>query len=86
MIKQALMIVSAALAFSMTSAHAAELNVAIIDLQKVFQDYYKTQEADSRLKEQMEGFKSERDTRLEDYRSLVDQIKTLRDTLDDPAM
>ncbi len=86
MTKHILTIICAATAFSSMQAQAADLKVAIIDLQKVFEDYSKTKEADARLKTQMEGFKNERDSRLEDYRSLVDQIKSLRDALNDPSL
>jgi outer membrane protein len=86
MTKYILTLICAAVALSSMQAQAADLKVATIDLQKVFEDYYKTKEADARLKDQMEGFKSERDSRLEGYRSLVDQIKSLRDALNDPSL
>lgn len=86
MTKHILTIICAAAAFSTMQAQAADIKIATIDLQKVFEDYFKTKEADARLKDQMEGFKTERDSRLEDYRSLVDQIKSLRDSLNDPSL
>jgi len=55
-------------------------------MQKIFKDYKKTQEADANLKEQMNGYKKERDERMEDYRKLVEQIKGLRDTAQDPSL
>jgi len=85
MIKKLLILTTAALAVSSLTAQA-ELKVAVIDLQKVFEDYYKTKEADSRLKDQMEGFKTTRDERLADYRKLVDQIKSLRESVEDPSL
>ncbi len=71
--------------FTPTQAHA-ELKVAVVEMQKIFKDYKKTQEADANLKEQMNGYKKERDERMEDYRKLVEQIKGLRDTAQDPSL
>jgi outer membrane protein len=60
--------------------------IAVIDLQAVFKEYYKTKEADSRLKDQMSGYKKERDERMESYRKLVEQLGGLRDAVNDPSL
>ncbi|NJL19184.1 MAG: OmpH family outer membrane protein [Bdellovibrionaceae bacterium] len=60
--------------------------IAVIDLQAVFKEYYKTKEADSRLKDQMSGYKKERDERMESYRKLVEQLGGLRDAANDPSL
>lgn len=73
-------------AFFTPSQSQAELKIAVVEMQKVFKDYKKTQEADANLKEQMNGYKKERDERMEDYRKLVEQIKGLRDAAQDPSL
>jgi len=71
--------------FKPSEAHA-EIKIAVVEMQKIFKEYKKTQEADGNLKEQMSGYKKERDGRMEDYRKLVEQIKGLRDTAQDPSL
>ncbi|MGF1678829.1 MAG: OmpH family outer membrane protein [Candidatus Methylacidiphilales bacterium] len=68
------------------SLNAADMKIAVVDMQKIFKEYKKTQEADTKLKEQMNSYKTERDGRMEDYRKLVDQIKNLRDGAQDPSL
>lgn len=72
--------------FTPTRTHAADLKIAIVDMQQVFKEYSKTKEADTKLKEQMSGYKKERDERMEDYRKLIEQIKGLRDGAQDPSL
>jgi len=76
---------AAAILFHPAQARA-ELKIAVVEMQKIFKDYKKTQEADANLKEQMNGYKKERDERMEDYRKLVEQIKGLRDAAQDPSL
>jgi Skp family chaperone for outer membrane proteins len=71
--------------FNPTQARA-ELKVAVVEMQKIFKEYKKTQEADTNLKEQMNGYKKERDERMDDYRKLVEQIKGLQETAQDPSL
>lgn len=86
-----LLIVSA-LAFAIlpfatpSRTQAADIKVAVIDMQKVFKEYNKTVEADTKLKEQMSGYKKERDDRMEDYRKLIEQIKGLQEGAQDPSL
>jgi len=68
------------------SAQAQQLKIAVVDLQAIFNDYYKTQEANKRLQDQQASFKKEREDRLTDYRKLVDQINALKDGLNDPTL
>ncbi len=65
-------------------AHA-QLKIAVVDMQAIFKDYYKTQEAEKRIQDQIASFKKEREDRLSDYRKLVDQINALKDGMKDPV-
>ncbi len=69
-----------------TASLQANLKLAVIDMQEVFKGYYKTEEADARIKDQMSGFRKDRDERMEDYRKLVDQLNALRESAQDPAL
>ena len=73
-----------ALFFSLASVQAQN-KVAVLDLNKVFNEYYKTKDVDADLKEQMNKFRKERDDQMTNYRALVDQIKALQAGVQDPA-
>jgi outer membrane protein len=67
------------------SISQAQLKVAVVDLNKVFNDFYKTKQVDAELKEQVNKFRKERDDQMNSYKTLVDQIKGLEDKRRDPA-
>lgn len=74
-----------ALFLSLASVQAQN-KVAVIDLNRVFNEYYKTKDVDADLKEQMNKFRKERDDQMTNYRALVDQIKGLQESMNDPAL
>jgi outer membrane protein len=78
----------AALVFSAAAATAqtAGLKIALVDLQKCFNDYYKTEEAKERINTQGAGYQKEFNDRMEDYKKLVDQINGLREGEKDPSL
>lgn len=84
-IYETLTVIAAAVVLT-SSAHAADVNIATIDLNKAFKEYKKTKEADSSLKTEMEKFKDERDDRMKEYRVLVDKITAMREAVSDPAL
>jgi outer membrane protein len=55
-----------------TISASAQQRIAVIDLRKVFEQYYKTRAADATLKEKAADFEKEK-------KALVDQYKTLND-------
>lgn len=63
----------------------AQIKVAVVDLNKVFNEFYKTKQVDAELKEQVAKFRKERDDQMNSYKALVDQIKSLEDKRRDPA-
>ncbi len=63
----------------------AQLKIAVVDMQTIFKDYYKTQEAEKRIQDQITSFKKEREDRVNDYHKLVDQINALKDGMKDPV-
>lgn len=64
----------------------ANVKMAVLDMQEVFKGYYKTEEADARIREQMSGFRKDRDERMEDYRKLVEQLNALRESAQDSSL
>jgi outer membrane protein len=72
--------------FAFANTSAAQLSIATVDLQEVFKNYYKTKEADSRLKEILSGFKKEYQGMMTDYQKMVDEAGKLRDEANDPTL
>ena len=70
----------------MAQMASAQFKVAVVDLQKVFQDYNKTKEAESVLKERMAGFQKERQDMLADYQKMVEETRKLRDAATDKTL
>ena len=66
------------------SAQVASGRIAVADLNKVFQDYYKTPSASAKLKETAEGFNKEHEEMLANYRKQVDELNKLREDQDKP--
>jgi outer membrane protein len=66
-------------------AQGTNLKVALVDLQKCFNDYYKTEEAKARINDQGSGYQKEFNDRMEDYKKLVDQINGLRESAKDTS-
>lgn len=68
------------------AAHAADIKIAVIDLQKAFADYYKTKEADVMLKERLTGLQKEMQDMKNDYQKMVEETTKLRDDAQDKTL
>lgn len=68
-----------AVLFCALCANAADLKIAVIDMDKIFQEYYKTKIIDANLKKQAELFKDYSDKLNESLTKLQEEFKTLRD-------
>lgn len=62
------------------------LKVAVVDMTRVLKEYYKTQEAETRLKEVANGYQKDLKDRQEAYSKLVDQIRTLQEEAKDASL
>ena len=72
----------AALALALTlsaGARAAELKIAVIDMQKTFQEYEKTKTIEIKLNQQMEVFKEYSGQLNQQYQNLRKQYESARD-------
>ena len=84
--KKSILTLCMALLVGFTVEATAELKIAIVDLEKVFNSYYKTEEAQGRLKEQENNYKQELTDRQESYQKLVEQHRELKEAADDPSL
>lgn len=73
------------LAFGTLAAHA-EVKIGIVDLRKVFDGYYKTKDADSKIKEEAGALEKTAKGMYEDYRKANDDYKTLMEAANDSAI
>ena len=68
-----------ALTLATTGARAAELKIAVIDMQKAFQEYEKTKTIEIKLNQQMEVFKEYSTQLNQQYQNLRKQYESARD-------
>lgn len=63
----------------------AQTKMAVVDLKKVFDGYYRTRQADVQLKERAADLEKARAGMLEDYKKSSEEFKKLLDGLNDPS-
>src|SRR5881394_1478166 len=68
------------------SSAMAQGKIAIVDLRKVFDDYYKTKAADSQLKDQAADLAKESKAYMEQYQKASDDYKKLLDDANNQAV
>ena len=68
-----------ALTLATAGARAAELKIAVIDMQKAFQEYEKTKTIEIKLNQQMEVFKEYSNQLSQQYQNLRKQYESARD-------
>ena len=73
-----------ALGGALTSTGKAEMKVGTIYMQKVFTAYYKTHEAEDKLKDAQRAYKEELDQRMEAYKKNLDGINKLNEEINKP--
>jgi outer membrane protein len=66
-------------------AHA-EMKIGTIDMQKVFTAYYKTHDAEDKLKEAQKAYKDELDQRMDAYKKNLDTINKLNEEMNKPEL
>jgi len=71
------------LAFT-ASAQAPAGRIVTVDLNKIFNDYYKTPIASAKLKETADSFNKELDDTLANYKKGIDELNKLREDQDKP--
>jgi len=71
------------LAFT-ASAQTPSGRIVTVDLNKIFNDYYKTPIASAKLKETADSFNKELDDTLTNYKKGIDELNKLREDQDKP--
>ena len=69
-----------------TAPTTAQTKIATIDLKRVFDGYWKTQQADSSLKEKAGDFEKKNKLMVEDYQKATEEYKKLLDSAGDAAV
>lgn len=64
----------------------AEDKIVFVDMDKVFNEFYKTKLADAQLKDQAEEYKTERTKMVDDFKKLQDTFKEVRDEAQNTAL
>ncbi|MBS0659795.1 MAG: OmpH family outer membrane protein [Verrucomicrobia bacterium] len=88
MMKRTLAVASALAAFAFAAATPAQaqMKVGVVDMNKVFSDYYKTKDAETRINEARAAAKKEMDDRMEARQKLLDEINNLNKEVENKAL
>ena len=70
----------------MSGAGAQGMKIGIVDMNRVFAEYYKTKDADKVVNEQKEAAKKELETINNEYKKLLDSYQKLAKEIKDPAI
>src|ERR1700737_305422 len=73
-----------ALGISLGSPANAQMKVGTLDMQKVFTAYFKTHEAEDKLKDAQKAYKEELDQRMDAYKKNLDGINKLNEEINKP--
>jgi outer membrane protein len=65
---------------------SADLKVAVVDLSKAFDQYYKTKDAQSLLKQKQDGYQKEIQDLINDYERMGQEAQTLDKAANDPTL
>ena len=74
------------LTLGFASQAQAQMKVGTIDMQKVFTAYYKTHDAEDKLKEAQKAYKDELDQRMDAYKKNLDVINKLNEEMNKPEL
>jgi len=72
--------------FLAAACQSAETTIAIIDLKRVFENYWKTKQANAQLEEQKSDIKKRTQAMADDYQKANDEYKKLMDGAGDQAV
>ncbi|HUB67531.1 MAG TPA: OmpH family outer membrane protein [Candidatus Methylacidiphilales bacterium] len=76
----------ALLIFAPVSMASADLKVAVIDLNRAFDAYYKTKDANARLKEKAQAAQKDITDLMSQYQNEADEAQHLSDAANDPTL
>src|ERR1700742_752637 len=67
-------------------ASAQQLKIGTVDMKKVFENYYKTKDAEQRINEARNAAKKELEDRMEDYKKRTDEVQKLNEEIQRPEL
>lgn len=73
-------------ALTMGSASAQRLEVATVDMQKLFKEYHRTTEEQQKFSEEFARIQKENNERLAGIRALEEQLQELKKKIEDPTL
>jgi outer membrane protein len=76
----------ALLTVGFASRAEAQMKIGTIDMQRVFTAYYKTHDAEDKLKEAQKAYKDELDQRMDEYKKNLDVINKLNEEMNKPEL
>jgi len=65
---------------------SADLKIAVVDLSKAFDSYYKTKDAQALLKQKQDGYQKEIQDLINDYERMGQEAQTLDKAANDPTL
>jgi len=68
------------------TSQAQQVRIGLVDLRKVFEGYYKTKDADAKIKEEAAQYESQAKAMLEDYKAANEEYKQLMEAAQDTAI
>jgi len=74
------------LLFVPVSVASADLKIAVVDLSKAFDQYYKTKDAQALLKTKQDGYQKEIQDQINEYQRMGDEAQTLEKASQDPTL
>src|SRR4051812_8669392 len=80
------MFLTIAVAALLTASASAQTKIGLIDLRKVFDDYYKTKAADSLLKDQASDLDKQKKGLLDQYQKATEDYKKALDDSNNQAV
>lgn len=86
LIRRILTVAFAASFATMAAAQDGKLNIATVDMQELFKQYYKTSEAQKQINIEKARIQKDNNERLAKLRELQESIEKLKKQLEDPAL
>jgi outer membrane protein len=74
------------LAFGTTHASAQSLKIGTVDMKKIFDNYYKTKDAESKINEARNAAKKELEDRMDIAKKELEEVKKLDEEINNPAL
>jgi outer membrane protein len=85
--KTLILLLLAALGFGTAyNASAQGMKIGTVDMKKVFENYYKTKDAEQRINDARTAAKKELEDRMDSYKKSGEDIKKLNDEIQSPAL